>query len=197
MHLWHSTRQPAPFYRCKLMNGSITLILGGSRSGKSGRAEALAGRKGMPVTYVATCATALMDDEMRRRVQQHRQHRPTDWLTIEDRFDLPELIAEHDGALLLIDCLTLWLSHGWITHPDEPRILAELERALQTATARDGTLILVSNELGMGLVPADTQSRGFRDLCGRANQVAAAYAARVEFMVAGLPLVLKGGSAPP
>ena len=180
------------------MNGSITLILGGSRSGKSLRADSLAaGQKAMPVTYVATCATALMDDEMRHRVQQHRQHRPADWLTIEDRFDLPELIAENEGTLLLIDCLTLWLSHGWITHPDGARILAELERTLQTAAARNRALILVSNELGMGLVPADAQSRGFRDLCGRANQMVAAYAARVEFMVAGLPLVLKGGSAPP
>jgi adenosylcobinamide kinase/adenosylcobinamide-phosphate guanylyltransferase len=180
------------------MSGSITLILGGSRSGKSRRAESIAGQKGLPVTYVATCATALMDDEMRRRVQQHRQHRPAHWVTIENRFDLSELIAENDGALLLIDCLTLWLSHGWITCPDETRILAELDRALQTAAAaRNGMLILVSNELGMGLVPADAQSRGFRDLCGRANQVAATYARRVEFMIAGLPLVLKGGSVPP
>jgi len=179
------------------MSGSITLIVGGSRSGKSRRAESLAGQKTMPVTYVATCATALMDDEMRRRVQEHRRHRPAHWLTIENRFDLPELIAENEGALLLIDCLTLWLSHGWITRPDEARILADLERALRTAAAGDGTLILVSNELGMGLVPTDAQSRGFRDLCGRANQVAAAYAGRVEFMVAGLPLVLKGGDGPP
>jgi adenosylcobinamide kinase / adenosylcobinamide-phosphate guanylyltransferase len=179
------------------MSGSITLILGGSRSGKSRRAESLAEQKGVPVTYVATCASALMDDEMRRRVQQHRQHRPADWLTIENRFDLPELIAENDGALLLIDCLTLWLSHGWITCPDETRILAELDRALQIAATRNGVLILVSNELGMGLVPADAQSRGFRDLCGRANQVAAAYAGRVEFMIAGLPLVLKGGGGQP
>lgn len=151
----------------------------------------------MSVSYVATCATALMDDEMSRRVQQHRQHRPAAWRTIENRFDLPELIAENKGALLLIDCLTLWLSHGWITHPDEARILTELERALQMAAACDGALILVSNELGMGIVPADAQSRGFRDLCGRANQVAAAYAQRVEFMIAGLPLVLKGGNAQP
>jgi adenosylcobinamide kinase/adenosylcobinamide-phosphate guanylyltransferase len=179
------------------MNGSITLILGGSRSGKSRRAESLAGQKAMPVTYVATCATALMDDEMRRRVQQHRRHRPADWRTVENRFDLPELIAENEGTLLLVDCLTLWLSHGWITQPDETRILAELERALQAATARNRPLILVSNELGMGLVPAGAQNRGFRDLCGRANQVAAAYAARVEFMIAGLPLVLKGDGAPP
>jgi adenosylcobinamide kinase / adenosylcobinamide-phosphate guanylyltransferase len=178
-------------------NGFITLILGGSRSGKSRRAESLAGQNAMPVTFVATCATALMDDEMRRRVQEHRQHRPVNWRTIENRFDLPELIAEHEGALLLIDCLTLWLSHAWITCPDETRILAELERALKSAAARNGTLILVSNELGLGLVPAEAQSRGFRDLCGRANQVAAAYAARVEFMIAGLPLVLKGGSVPP
>ena len=179
------------------MNGTITLILGGSRSGKSRRAESLAGQKAMPVIYVATCATALMDDEMRRRVERHRQHRPADWVTIENRFDLPELIAENDATLLLVDCLTLWLSHGWITRLDEAHILAELDRALQTAAARNRALILVSNELGMGLVPADTQSRGFRDLCGRANQVAAAYAARVEFMIAGLPLVLKGGDGPP
>jgi len=192
------TRHPTLGTRHSLMSGSITLILGGSRSGKSRRAESLAGREAMaPVTYVATCATALMDDEMRCRVQQHRRHRPAHWCTIENRFDLPELIAENNRTLLLIDCLTLWLSHGWITHPDEACILAELERALQIAAVRDGALILVSNELGMGLVPADARSRGFRDLCGRANQVAAAYAQRVEFMVAGLPLVLKGGTGQP
>ncbi|MBV9491373.1 MAG: bifunctional adenosylcobinamide kinase/adenosylcobinamide-phosphate guanylyltransferase [Verrucomicrobia bacterium] len=178
------------------MTGSITLILGGSRSGKSRRAESLASAASCPVTYVATCATAWMDDEMRARVRRHRQDRPADWTTIEDRFDLEGLVAQTGGCLLLVDCLTLWLSHQWMQRPDETQILTELERALGLMAATDRRVILVSNELGMGLVPATPDLRGFRDLCGRANQLAAGYAACVELMLAGLPLTLKGECAP-
>jgi adenosylcobinamide kinase/adenosylcobinamide-phosphate guanylyltransferase len=175
------------------MSAGITLILGGSRSGKSRRAEALAAASGQPVSYVATCDTSRMDDEMRARVGQHRERRPEDWRTIEDRFDLVNVLDEQRGRLLLVDCLTLWLAWQRTKRRGEDETLSELDAVLQAASHRAPSVILVSNELGMGIVPASSETRGFRDLCGRSNQLAASRAARVEFIIAGLPLVLKGG----
>lgn len=176
------------------MNAGMTLILGGSRSGKSRRAESLAAASGLPVTYVATCDTSLMDEEMRARVGQHRAQRPGDWRTIEDRFDLANVLGEQEGRLLLIDCLTLWLAWQQMQNRGEDASLRELDAVLETASQKRLALIMVSNELGMGMVPVTSESRGFRDLCGRANQLAASHATRVEFMIAGLPLLLKGGA---
>jgi adenosylcobinamide kinase/adenosylcobinamide-phosphate guanylyltransferase len=176
------------------MSTGITLILGGSRSGKSRHAEALAAASSLPVSYIATCDTSLMDDEMRARVGQHRGRRPADWRTIEDRFDLTNLLGEQRGRLLLVDCLTLWLAWQQMQKRAEDETLSELEAVLRAAAQHVPELILVSNELGMGMVPASSETRGFRDLCGRANQIAASHAARVEFMIAGLPLALKGGA---
>ncbi|MDQ3622924.1 MAG: bifunctional adenosylcobinamide kinase/adenosylcobinamide-phosphate guanylyltransferase [Verrucomicrobiota bacterium] len=177
--------QPAP-------QASLHLVIGGSRSGKSRHAEALASSSGLPVCYVATYATHADDAEMRKRIEQHRERRPAHWKTVENRFDLQELMREHEGELLLVDCLTLWLSFLQVQQRSEEQILAELEAALRMAGEKSGALILVSNELGMGLVPVTPAGRDFRDLCGRANQLAAAHATRVDFMVAGLPLTLKG-----
>jgi adenosylcobinamide kinase/adenosylcobinamide-phosphate guanylyltransferase len=176
------------------MKAGMTLILGGSRSGKSRRAETLAAASGLPVTYVATCDTSLMDDEMRARVGRHRAQRPADWRTIEDRFDLANVLGEQDGRLLLVDCLTLWLAWQHTQQRAEDETLRELAAVLETASQQKLALIVVSNELGMGIVPVTAESRGFRDLCGRANQLAASHATRVEFMIAGLPLILKGGA---
>jgi len=176
------------------MSAGITVILGGSRSGKSRRGEALAAASRLPVSYVATFDTSLMDDEMSARISQHRGRRPADWRTIENRFDLANVLGEERGRLLLVDCLTLWLAWQHTRQRAEDETLAELDAVLQAASQRVPELIVVSNELGMGLVPASPETRGFRDLCGRANQLAAGRAARVEFMIAGLPLVLKGGA---
>jgi adenosylcobinamide kinase/adenosylcobinamide-phosphate guanylyltransferase len=176
-----------------MMTG-ITLILGGSRSGKSRRAEGLAAASSLPVSYVATCDTSLMDDEMRARVGQHRGRRPAEWRTIEDRFDLTNVLGEQRGRLLLVDCLTLWLAWQHTRQRAEEETLRELEAVLAAAAHHACGVILVSNELGMGIVPTSSETRGFRDLCGRANQLAASRATRVEFMIAGLPMVLKGGA---
>ena len=175
------------------MSARLTLILGGSRSGKSRRADALAAASGLPVSYVATCDTSLMDDEMRARVGLHRGRRPADWQTIEDRFDLVNVMGEQSGRLLLVDCLTLWLAWQHTKRRGEEETLAELDAVLHAASERALPMILVSNELGMGIVPTSSEARAFRDLCGRSNQLAASRAERVEFMIAGLPLVLKGG----
>lgn len=170
----------------------LHLILGGSRSGKSRRAEEVASAKGVPVTYVATYATAQFDPEMEQRVARHRQQRPAHWTTIENRFDLKVLFQEQRNSLILVDCLTLWLSYRQMTESREEVILAELEEAVRFLLPASPGLIVVSNELGLGLVPSSPEGRSFRDLAGHANQLMARFASRVEFMVAGLPMLLKG-----
>jgi adenosylcobinamide kinase/adenosylcobinamide-phosphate guanylyltransferase len=176
----------------------IHLVLGGARSGKSAYAESLALRTERPVVCVTTCATAFADAEMRERIRSHRARRPTHWTTLEDRFDLETLFRSHPGCTLLVDCLTLWLSfHSFSVETlGEEHLLRRLESAVDAA--RDGNVLLlcVSNELGLGLVPSSPLGRSFRDLAGRANQRLAARADAVDFLVAGLPLRLKGPPLP-
>lgn len=176
------------------MTSKLTLILGGARSGKSSRAEQLAAAEGRPVVYIATCATTLADPEMGERIQKHRAQRPSHWTTSENNFDLPALFTEHSEKTLLLDCLTLWLSYHCETI-EESSLLSNLEAALEVARQQSISLIIVSNELGMGLVPSTPLGRSFRDLCGRANQMVARHADHVEFQIAGLPLILKGGAS--
>jgi len=173
--------------------GFIHLLLGGARSGKSTRAEMLARQAGHDRTiYVATCATSVpLDDEMQQRLAHHREQRPPEWVTIENRFDLDAVFEENAGAVIIVDCLTLWLSWWACQGVDEPHIFERLASALDAAHAHGIQLFLVSNELGMGLVPLGQESRVFRDLSGRANQLAAGIADTVEFVIAGLPLRLK------
>ena len=175
------------------MNGFIHFVLGGSRSGKSRRAESLARASGQSVAYIATYATDPTDDEMRLRVQRHQQQRPVDWLTIENRFDLGNLVRENKDVLFLLDCLTLWLSFNLTNGRSSEQILKELEETLLLIRGLERSFIIVSNEVGSGIVPLGAESRAFRDLCGTANQLVAAKASTVELMVAGLPLILKGG----
>jgi len=174
------------------MTGHISLILGGARSGKSRRAEQLATKTLRPVVYIATYVPDTSDAEMLSRIASHTQRRPANWQTVESRFDLPQIFREHPGKTVLLDCLTLWLSfqHDKL---DERQLLSLLEEALNAARLNRITLFLVSNELGMGLVPGTSLGRSFRDLCGRANQLAASVSDHVEFQIAGLPLILKGG----
>jgi adenosylcobinamide kinase/adenosylcobinamide-phosphate guanylyltransferase len=177
------------------VNGFIHFVLGGSRSGKSRRAESLAKTSGQSVAYIATYATDLTDEEMRLRVQHHQQHRPSEWLTIENRFDLGNLVRETKDVLFLLDCLTLWLSFHLTKGRPSEEILKELEATLLLIRELDRSFIIVSNEVGAGVVPLTVEGRAFRDLCGSANQVVAAHATTVEFVVAGLPLVLKGSAS--
>ena len=177
------------------MSARITIILGGARSGKSRRAEVLAACSLAPVVYVATCATTLADAEMRDRIGAHQIRRPANWLTVENRFDLPALFAELSGRTILLDCLTLWLSFH-CEAMEEKFLLDYLRASLFVAKSNAHNILIVSNELGMGMVPSNPIGRSFRDLCGRANQLVAAEADFVEFQIAGLPLVLKGELLP-
>ena len=163
------------------------LILGGARSGKSRHAQALA--EGMAADRIFIATAQAFDDEMRERIVRHRADRDASWRTIEAPVRLPQAIAGQDGAgVLLVDCLTLWASNLLLGDEAIDRHLARLDAAL---TAARGTVVLVTNEVGWGIVPDNALARRFRDLAGIVNQRVASAADRVELVVAGLPMVLK------
>lgn len=174
----------------------ISLILGGTRSGKSRRAEALAVEAGRPVTYIATAVQDSMDEEMRARVEAHRARRPSEWRTVEDRMDLANVMREEASRLLLMDCLSLWVAYQASNGVTDAAILEQLDEALGEVRRGQGPgVIVVAQETGMGLVPMDREARRFRDLCGEVNQRLAREADAVELMAAGIPLSLKGGAS--
>lgn len=171
-----------------------TLVLGGARSGKSARAQGWAEALGPARVYLATAQA--FDAEMEDRIARHRQERGEGWSTLETPLDLPSALASAAAApgpaapdVLLVDCLTLWLSN-LMHHEREPE--AEAAALLAALAAAPCPVILVSNELGLGLVPETPLGRAFRDAQGRLNQAAAAAVDDVVFVAAGLPLVLKG-----
>ena len=171
------------------MKGDITFILGGARSGKSTAAERLA-RSGDRVLFVATAEA--LDEEMERRIQLHRQSRPATWDTLEEPRELVSVLqtrlAHYD--VFLVDCISLWVSNlllGMEGHPDaERRVVVETGRLLDLMQGSPASWILVSNEVGMGIVPVSPLGRVFRDALGRVNQIVAARSNRVLLMVAGL-----------
>jgi adenosylcobinamide kinase / adenosylcobinamide-phosphate guanylyltransferase len=165
----------------------LTLVLGGARSGKSRYAEGLISALPPPWVYVATAEA--LDAEMAARITAHRARRGRDWRTIEAPHDLVDALAAPAGAPVLVDCLTLWLSNRMLAEADVDTEIARLEHALDR---RASPVVLVSNEVGSGIVPDNALARRFRDLQGRLNQRMAACADRVVLMVAGLPLTVKG-----
>jgi adenosylcobinamide kinase / adenosylcobinamide-phosphate guanylyltransferase len=186
----------------------LTLILGGARSGKSRYAQSLCG-SAHSVIYVATARMDENsgDDEMRERIARHRADRPAEWKTVEEPLELARSVRETlIEATLLIDCATLWISNLMWEFREEPAaeqnrlILAEVDNLIDAVRLRAenatgkvtaGEVIIVSNEVGGGLVPEHPVSRAFRDLQGFANQRLAQAADNVVFIVAGLPLRLK------
>jgi adenosylcobinamide kinase/adenosylcobinamide-phosphate guanylyltransferase len=166
----------------------LTLVLGGARSGKSRYAEAAVMVSPPPWVYVATAEP--FDDEMTARIAEHRARRGGQWQTVEAPFDLAGAVGHAPAAAaVLVDCLTLWLSNLMFKAHDIDGETQRLEAAL---TARSAATVLVSNEVGSGIVPDNAQARRFRDLQGRLNQRIAARADRVVLLVAGLPMVVKG-----
>ena len=168
-----------------------TLILGGARSGKSALAERLASAGGREVVYVATAEAR--DAEMAARIAHHRARRPAAWRCVEAPLALAATLAAHarPGRVLLVDCLTLWLSN--LLGADAPQRLDDERAALLTLLPDlPGELLLVANEVGLGVVPMGALSRRFVDEAGRLNQSIAAEVERVLFVAAGLPLALKG-----
>ncbi len=184
----------------------LVLILGGARSGKSSFAERLAVSTGKSVAFIATATAS--DDDMRDRIARHQVSRPSDWLTLEEPLDLAGAVwrASAQADVLLLDCITLWLSN-WMGHngnmneEDElalkatytEGVLSDINKLLDAAeTLGPGkTLIVVSNEVGLGIVPAYPLGRVYRDTLGRVNQRLAQAADRVYLMVAGLGVDIK------
>ncbi len=170
-------------------NSDVTLILGGARSGKSAHGETRAERHSGALVYLATAQAR--DDEMASRIAAHRARRGPRWTTIEEPLELDRALARAgspDGAVL-VDCLTLWLANLIDAGRDADAEGRALAATLETLP---GAVILVSNEVGLGIVPDNARARAFRDHAGRLNQRIAAMAGRVLFMAAGLPLYLKG-----
>lgn len=164
------------------------LVLGGARSGKSRHAQALAEATGLRRTYLATAEAR--DEEMAARIAQHQADRGEGWQTLEAPLDMPEAlgrIAESD--VVLVDCLTLWLTNVMLGDRD---VETETEALVAALAAARQPVILVSNEVGLGLVPETPLGRAFRDAQGRLNQRMAEEVEEVRFVAAGLPLVLKG-----
>ncbi|MEN3748179.1 bifunctional adenosylcobinamide kinase/adenosylcobinamide-phosphate guanylyltransferase [Sphingomonas sp. HF-S3] len=174
------------------MTASTHFVLGGARSGKSrhaqGMAEALSDR---PV-FIATAEA--WDDEMRDRIARHRADRDTRWHSIDAPRALAEAIDAHSGsgAVVLVDCLTLWASNLMLDEADMDHATGKLVEAIRRF---EGTLILVANEVGFGIVPDNALARRFRDVAGRINQAVAAAADQVTLVVAGLPVTIKSGGA--
>jgi adenosylcobinamide kinase/adenosylcobinamide-phosphate guanylyltransferase len=168
------------------------LILGGARSGKSALAQQQAAASGLEVVFIATASAG--DEEMATRIARHRADRPAHWQLVEEPVALADALCRHATAerCLLVDCLTLWLSN--LLHDeavDEARLARERDTLLQILPTLPGHIILVSNEVGLGVIPLGPLTRRFCDEAGRLHQALAAQCDRVTLTVAGLPHRLK------
>ena len=171
-------------------SSSVSLVLGGARSGKSRYAEGLLSSHAGKRIYLATAEPG--DPEMRARIEDHRHRRGTSWRTVEAPLDIAPVIAGAGDDAILLDCLTLWLANLMSAGRDIGKAERELWSALGDVRA---PVVLVSNEVGLGIVPDNALAREFRDHAGRLNQAMAALADRVFFLAAGLPLTLKDKAA--
>ena len=169
---------------------AITLVLGGARSGKSAYAERLVRESGLSRVYLATGRA--FDPEMEARIEQHQQDRGEGWTTIEAPLDLVATLKRETGPdrMVLVDCLTLWVTNLMMAEHNVAAEAAALVECL--GDGLPGPVVLVSNEVGLGIVPDNKMARDFRDHAGRLHQDIAAVANHVVFVAAGLPLKLKG-----
>lgn len=166
----------------------LYLVLGGARSGKSRHAESLVEARPPPWRYIATASPG--DEEMHARIREHRERRGAGWQTVEEPLQVGAALGDCPAeAPLLVDCLTLWLSNLMLK---ERPVEAETRRLIAALERRRGTTVLVSSEVGMGIVPENRLARDFRDASGVLHGALAARADHVHFMVAGIPMIVKG-----
>ncbi len=179
--------------------GNITLILGGARSGKSAYAQKLAEESGQSVTFLATAQA--LDEEMSTRIQKHKSERPAHWQTMEVPLDISSHIKEIQSEVVLLDCITLFISNLLMEFvkddlveeaPFLQAVQKEMEKLLLELRASKQDWMIISNEVGLGLVPPYQMGRVYRDGLGWANQRLAREAHKVVFMVAGIPMLVKG-----
>lgn len=169
---------------------SLTFILGGARSGKSGFALELAKDREV-VVFIATALP--LDEEMKERIDRHKMERPSHWRTIEEPVDLLPAISSLDAELIIIDCLTIWVSNLLEKYTDR-EVIEMAEGVARYARGMSSEVIAISNEVGLGIVPEYPIGRRYRDLLGKVNQIFARYASKVFFMIAGIPLEVKDES---
>jgi adenosylcobinamide kinase / adenosylcobinamide-phosphate guanylyltransferase len=175
----------------------IVLVTGGCRSGKSGHAQKMA--ESLPPARVYVATSPVTDEEMRRRIEQHREaRRNRGWETIEEQLDLAGVFRRNvESSVLLVDCVTLWVNNLMYRAEQESRQVTEADigvrcdEMLDAARACQGTVIFVTNEVGLGVVPENALARRYRDLVGRANQIIAARADAVTLVCCGIPMNLK------
>ncbi len=177
------------------MKKKIIFITGGARSGKS--RFALEAAKKFPGSKAYLATAQALDEEMKRRIARHKKSRPRTWKTLEEPVRIAEVVQREGKRfdLIVLDCLTLWLSNLMMAEWTEKKILAETDRFLRRARQAPGSIILVSNEVGLGIVPDNPAAREFRDLSGLIHQKIAAAADEVYFLVCGLPQKLKGSES--
>jgi len=170
----------------------ITFITGGARSGKSRLAEELTLRYGNPVGYLATGQAG--DQEMAVRIARHQARRGGDWQTMEEPLAIADVLVGHDGYFkaILVDCITLWLTNLLLKYENTAQPLDEVRKLAGQFGSLQTPLVLVSNEVGMGVVPESQLGREFRDLAGEANELLAAAADEAYVVFSGIPLKLKG-----
>lgn len=168
----------------------IVFVTGGARSGKSTYAEGRAARSGEPVTYLATAVA--FDTEMRDRIGRHRAERPTHWVTVEEPLNVPAAVQHAETPVLLLDCLSVWVNNLMFHDWTDAQILAATDDLVSAARNHAGTVILVTNEVGLGIVPDNALSRRYRDVLGWVNQRCAQASDEAYLLVSGLPLTLKG-----
>lgn len=165
----------------------IILVTGGARSGKSALAERLAQSCGNRVIYIAT--TEPFDDEMQSRIDRHRARRDAGWRTVDAPLELPDMLVQTDGdAPRLVDCLTMWLNNLIYHNRDAAD---EVDRLIKVISEQQADLVMVTNEIGSGLVPQTAEARKFRDLAGELNQMVAQAASQVYLSVSGIPVKIK------
>jgi len=174
------------------MGRKIVLITGGCRSGKSRYALDYANRHFSRKIYLATCEA--LDEEMAQRIERHKKTRGPEWQTVEEPIEIADKIRQYQDRVevILLDCITLWLSNLLMKWDLDSKIMDEAQRMIDVIGQTQTSLIIVSNEVGMGIVPADPLSRRFRDLSGMISQNIAEVADSVVFMVSGIPMFLKG-----
>jgi len=174
------------------MGKKIILITGGCRSGKSRFALDYANQHYFKKLYLATCEA--LDEEMAQRIAHHKKMRSPEWQTIEEPIEVVDKIRQYrdEADVILLDCITLWLSNLLMRRKDDSQIIKETDRLMETIKQCPASFIVVTNEVGMGIVPADPLSRRFRDLSGTMNQKIGEGADTVIYMVSGIPLFLKG-----
>jgi adenosylcobinamide kinase / adenosylcobinamide-phosphate guanylyltransferase len=172
---------------------ALTMLIGGARSGKSSMAVAAAQELGGPVIFVATAEA--LDADFEARIARHQRERPADWRLVEEPLALEDmLLGVPDEATVIVDCLSLWVANLMEREDSEDEIAAAAQRAAKFAASRGGATLVVTNEVGMAIVPANELARRYRDVLGRVNATFAAAAEEALFVVAGKALPLSSWS---